>query len=196
MVWLRKTEPRNLADNSSKGEKTSWRQTNKTQNADEGDINGQMQQKTGFLLFHLRISLSFSLPPPLVSLSMLRIPVPAFRLLHIEPSHQYLSLHPPTSKSLLSVSLLFLPLLMCLLKLSGLVLTPSSSTQPTHSALWDELWLILSLLPSLVTYIPFCSSIHVSLSVALTSYDLCIVLCCAWGNMQKVYEEKKIETVG
>lgn len=33
----------------------------------------------------------------------------------------------------------FLPLCMCLLKLSDLLLTPSSSTQPAHSVLWDEL---------------------------------------------------------
>lgn len=147
------------------------------------------------------MSLSVLLPAtPSLSLSVsVRIPLPAIHPLHINPSHQYLSLslsiHPLWSVSSLSLSL-FLPLLMCLLKLSGLLLTPSSSTQPAHSVLWDELWLILSLLPSppsLVTYLPFCSSLQVSpsLSVALTSYNLCIVLCCVWGNIQKVCGENK-----
>lgn len=83
---------------------------------------------------------------------------------------------------------------MCLLKLSDLLLTPSSSTQPAHSVLWDALWLILSLHPSppsLVTYLPFCSSLQVSLSPLLSQTNGCIVLCYVWGNMKKEHEEKK-----
>ena len=116
-------------------------------NTDEEDVNGKMKRKTGFLFFHLCLSMSLSLPPPL-SLSQWGYP-----FLPSTPSTS-ISLSPSTHFEVLALclslspSLFFLPLLMCLLKLSGLLLTPSSSTQPTHSVLWDELWLILSLLPS------------------------------------------------
>lgn len=111
----------------------------------------------------------------LLSLCVMRIPLPVFRPLQIHPSQQCLSFCSPilsiSSLSLFLCLSLFLPLFMCLLKLSDLLLTPSSSTQPAHSVLWDELWLILSLHPSppsLVTYLPFCSSLQVSLSPLLS----------------------------
>lgn len=129
-------------------------------------------------LFHLCLSLSFTRPPTLSFLSVWwGYPFLSSAPLQIHPSQQCYSFCPPilsiSSLSLFfSLSLsLFLPLFMCLLKLSDLLLTPSSSTQPAHSVLWDELWLILSLHPSppsLVTYLPFCSSLQVSLSPLLS----------------------------
>lgn len=124
--------------------------------------------------FSIYVFFSVLLPatPSLVSLSVLwGYPfLPSTPSTSTPPINISLSIHPLLSLSSVSLSL-FLPLLMCLLKLSGLLLTPSSSTQPAHSVLWDELWLILSLLPSppsLVTYLPFCSSLQVSLSLLLS----------------------------
>lgn len=91
--WLRKSELGNLYDDSNKG---------------EGDLNHLMQRKTGFLFFYLRLSLSFSLLPSLSFLCVMRIPLPAFRPLQINPSHQYLSFCPPSLSSLsLSLPLFF-----------------------------------------------------------------------------------------
>lgn len=137
-------------------------------NKDEGDLNYLMQQKTGFLFFYLRLSVPLPTTSSLISLCVMRIPLSCLPLLlhHHLPSE---SLSPSTL-----VLALFLSLLICVLKLSDLLLTPSSSTQPAHSLLWDELWLILSLIPFLPTlpcYLPTLMQLSPSLplSVALTS---------------------------
>lgn len=137
------------------GESIENRMMNTSETRKGGGMGGQVKRNTEFLFFHLCLSLSVSLPPLHWFLSVtVRLPLPAFRPLHINPSHQYLALHPPTMWYWLYVSP-FSSSFNVSFKLSGLLLTPSSSTQPTHSVLWDELWLILSLLhspSSLVTY--------------------------------------------
>lgn len=122
----------------------------------------------------------------LLSLCVVRIPLPVFRP-PSDPPLPTMSLFLSTHSSLLvSLSLsLFLPLFMCLLKLSDLLLTPSSSTQPAHSVLWDELWLILSLHPSppsLVTYLPFCSSLQVSLSLPCSHKLTDVWVAATWAR--------------
>lgn len=123
-----------------------------------------MKRKTGFLFFHLRLSLH---PPPCHPLSSsIQCNEDTPSCLPPPTSTPPFSVHPPSHSSVLvSLTPLFFLFLKCLLKLWGLLLTPSSSTQPAHSVLWDELWLIRSLPPSPVTYLPFCSSLRVSFSL-------------------------------
>lgn len=64
--------------------------------------------------------------------SVMRIPLPTFHSFRTNPSH--VLLYPTGSKLKLSLTLLIR-----LLKLSDRLLTPSSSTRPAHSVLWDEL---------------------------------------------------------
>lgn len=98
-VWAKKNRAEKLRN--PKPMKT-WRKiilTNMTQNRWGGHewTNAAEDRASLFPFTSLRVLLPAT--PSLVFLSVLRIPLPAFRPLDINPSHQYLSLRPPTFKS-------------------------------------------------------------------------------------------------
>lgn len=121
--------------------------------------------------------------------SVMRIPLPAFHPLHTNPSHQNLFICPPSSKPERPFSVLI-----CLLRMLALLLTPSSSTQPAHSVLWDELWLILpASISTLPSYLPTFLQLSAShpLSVTFASYNYRVYFCYIWGNgVARVWKKK------
>ncbi|MEQ2293562.1 hypothetical protein AMECASPLE_034802 [Ameca splendens] len=102
---------------------------NKHTKPDEG-ITNSTHRKKGFLSFHLLPSSLLLVIHSFFFHLVMGIPHPSTL-----NSNDILVVK-PTTKSYLS---LFRHLLKYFLKLSGLLLTPSSSTQPTHLVLWEEL---------------------------------------------------------